>query len=309
MTVTRRAFLVATTSASAAVLIRPPRLLAQAPAPAPAPTPTFKDLRGGVGIFEARGGTIGYHVASDALVVVDTQFPDTAKACLAGLRERSTRRIDVLVNTHHHGDHTAGNGVFREAAAKIVAHARVPELQKAAAERAGTVADQVYADSTFTDAWEQAVGAEKVSARYYGPAHTGGDGVIHFQKANVVHMGDLVFNRRHPVIDRPGGASIANWITLLEKVSAAHGSDTLYIFGHGDPAFGITGAKADLLQQRDYLSALLGAAKKSVSAGQSKDEFSKLAALPGFTDYGSVSPRFTLATVLGIAYDEVTNAK
>ena len=103
-----------------------------APAPAaPPPTETsFDPLRGNVGIFTGRGGTIGMLVTPDAIVVVDTQFADTAKIALGNLKQMNPRQIDVLINTHHHGDHTSGNGVFRPSAARHVAHRNVPALQK-----------------------------------------------------------------------------------------------------------------------------------------------------------------------------------
>ncbi len=306
MALSRRSFLVTSSLAAASALVRPPRLAAQPSQAAQAPPATsFRELRGGVGLFEGRGGTIGYLVTPDALVVVDAQFPDTARLCLEGLRQRSARRIDALINTHHHGDHTAGNGVFREAAARIVAHARVPALQKQAAEQQGTAASQVYADTTFTDVWRLPVGKETVTVRYYGPAHTGGDAVVHFEQANIVHMGDLIFNRRHPVIDRPAGASIRHWASMLEKVAAGHAPDTIYIFGHGREGFGITGTRADLLVQRDYFTALLEATRKAVAAGTPKEAFAKMEGLPGFPDHTALGGRFTFATVLGIAYDEV----
>src|SRR5829696_1734134 len=82
--------------------------LAQTPAaPAPPPTETsFDPLRGSVGIFTGRGGTIGMLVAPDGLAVVDTQFADTAKVALGNLKQMSARQINLLINTHHHGDHT-----------------------------------------------------------------------------------------------------------------------------------------------------------------------------------------------------------
>ena len=74
-----------------------------------------------------------------------------------------------------------------------------------------------------------------MALKYYGPAHTSGDAVVTFEKANVAHVGDLVFNRRHPYIDRPAGASIANWIKVLEGTVADHDGGTIYIFGHAAP--------------------------------------------------------------------------
>jgi len=273
-------------------------------------TPEFRLLRRNVGLFTARGGTIGWLAAPDALAIVDTQFADTASLCLAGLPGRSGRTIDVVLNTHHHGDHTSGNGVFKPVAKTIVAQANVPALQRAAAERAKpqTLEQQVYADTTFAEAWKQELGDEVVTARYFGAAHTNGDAIMLFEKANVVHMGDLVFNRIYPVIDRVSGGSIRHWIVVLEKVAKDYPADVIYIFGHGGEKFGVTGQRADLLVLRDYLSALLEHVQAQVAAGKSKAEISTLENFPGFQDFHEKLPN-RLGSNLGTAYDELTQAK
>ena len=117
----------------------------------------------------------------------------------------TTRKIDFLINTHHHGDHTSGNIVFRPAAAKIVAHRNVPALQKTQAADAKSEAQQAYADTTYDTTWSAKVGSETVSLKYYGPGHTSGDSVVTFQNANIVHMGDLMFYLRNPRVDRAAG--------------------------------------------------------------------------------------------------------
>src|SRR5690606_7231030 len=90
--------------------------------------PVFTPIRRGVGYFTMRGGTIGYLVNGDGVVVVDTQFPEPARAFLEGLNTRSGgRQVDVLLNTHHHGDHTGGNSVFRGVARHVVAHEKAAE--------------------------------------------------------------------------------------------------------------------------------------------------------------------------------------
>jgi len=274
---------------------------------AQAPTVTaFEPLRGGVGLFTGRGGAIGWLVSSDAVVVVDTQFPDTAEACLAGLKERSSRPIDLLINTHHHGDHTGGNAVFKPAVKSIVAHANVPGLQRQAAAQAGTEAAQAYADTTFTETWTMDLGRETVSAAHYGPGHTGGDIVVFFEGANIVHMGDLMFNHRHPFIDRAAGASIRNWISSLEKVMAAHDAETTYIFGHAKDGLPLTGGRSALDEMRNYLSAAVDHVRKGIAGGSSRDEITSLSSLAGFEDYAENPPRLTLAGTLGVAYDELT---
>jgi hypothetical protein len=114
-------------------------------------------------------------------------------------------------------------------------------------------------------------------------------------------MGDLVFNRRHPFIDKPAGASIANWIKTLEDVVKDHGSDTIYIFGHAGQKFAVTGGSADLLYMRDYLAALLEFVRGEMKAGRSRDVIVKITdPLKGFPDHGPLVGR-----VLSAACDEL----
>lgn len=263
-------------------------------------------LRRNVGLFSGRGGTIGWLVNPSGSVVVDSQFPDTASECIAGISERGAAHIDALINSHHHGDHTAGNIAFRDVAKQIVAHENVPDLQRQAAEEGGSGDDQLYADVTFDQEWSAGIGDETVRVRYYGPAHTGGDSVIHFEQADVVHMGDLVFNRLFPFIDRNGGASVPGWISVLESVVDRHSDETLYVFGHGHPDFGVTGGREDVLLQRDFLAAVLETAQRAVAEGQSREEATAPQSLPGFPDYRAPVERMTLGAAIGAAFDELT---
>jgi cyclase len=298
----RRRFLISSSALVVAAASRAPRALGQGAKPAT----RFGELRGGAGIFTGRGGTIGWLVTDEGAVVVDSQFPGTAEACVEGIKRRSRRGIHVLVNTHHHGDHTSGNKIFRPSTKFIVAHANSAEWQQKVAADEKTEPAQAYPDQTFPNVWQLKIGGARVVATYYGFGHTSGDVTVAFEAADVVHMGDLVFNRFHPFIDRPAGASIANWITALERVSREHGADTTYIFGHGKDGFGVTGKRADLLRFRDYLTALLDYTRKQMAAGRSKDAIAKARVLQGFDEYADPDPPdVTLGTALMTAYDEL----
>jgi glyoxylase-like metal-dependent hydrolase (beta-lactamase superfamily II) len=281
---------------------------AQAPAPAP-PATAFRDLRRGVGCFTGQGGTIGYIITPDNTVVVDSQYPATAKICLDGLKSRAAHPIDFLINTHHHEDHTAGNPVMRPAVGRIVAQRGEPALQRKAADQAGTLTAQVFPDTVFTTDWKMVLDQETVSAHFYGPGHTGADIVVLFENANVVHMGDLAWNRFHPFVDRPAGASIANWQKALDRIAGQHTADAIYIFGHGKPEAGITGGRSDLLNFRDYFTAVIDYVQRGVEAGHSKEDIVKLERLRGFEDYVAPSKTINLAQVLGAAYDELTETR
>ena len=306
----RRNFLLTTFGGLAAGLLPRASLLGQPAAPAATPTPAplvpeFGALRRNVGYFTCRGGTIGSLVNADGVAAVDSQFPEPAKLFLDGLPDRKGRKLDLLINSHHHGDHTSGNKVFQPETKMIVAQENVPALQKAAAAVNGNEADQVYASTLFAKEWKTSVGDEVIRTTYFGPAHTNGDCIIHFEKADVVHMGDLVFNRIYPVIDRRAGASIKNWIATLGTVSTMFGKDTIFIFGHGKKEAGVTGGAADLLVLRDYFNALLEFTRHEMKAGKTKEQIMAAEEIPGFPGLRVPKPN-RLATNLDIAFEELS---
>jgi cyclase len=335
---TRRDFLAASAAVTAGALLgRPLHALASPPLRTMQQT-AFTLVRRNVGTFTMRGGTVGWLVNPAGVAVVDTQFPAEAQALLAGLQERSgSRGVDVLLNTHHHGDHTSGNGVFRGVARRVVAHGmadqhmrRAPQPPQQAQPAQQQPAQQqpaqqpppqqqqqqqqtqppppppLYPDTTFTHSWSTEVGDERIVARHHGRAHTSGDAAITFERANVVHMGDLAFHRRHPVVDRAAGASMRNWTRVLEQVVNAHAPDTIYIFGHAGEGLPVTGSSAELLQFRDYLGAVLAFVERHVEAGRSREEILAMRApLAGFEAWGPFG-QAGARDPLTVAYEEVT---
>jgi cyclase len=272
---------------------------------------SIRELRRRVGLFVGPGGTIGCLVTPDSVLVVDSQFPMTAGTCITALRQRTSAAIQTLINTHHHGDHTAGNATFRPAVKQIVQHERCAAAHRVLTQTQGPGAQRGLADVTFTDVWNVAIGDERVSAVHFGAAHTGGDAAVFFERANVIHVGDIVFNRIPPFIDRASGGSIVNWLAVLETVAKRH-ADALFIFGHGKDDMR-TGTVRDVTHFRDYLTAALDHVRKGIAAGRSQSEIAAVSALPGFADhadvvkdYTSPIPLFTLNHVLTIAYQELT---
>lgn len=247
----------------------------------------FLPVRRNVGIFTLRGGTVGTLVNEAGVAVVDSQFAESAEVLVAGLRERAGgRRVDLLVNTHHHGDHVGGNGVLRQVTELRVAHAMAVEHLRNPP--AGNPADEALVpETTFETTWEREIGDETVIARHHGRAHTSGDAVVTFAQANVAHMGDLMFHRRHPVVDGPAGATLRGWMEVLERTVETHARDTVYIFGHAGAGFPVTGSFTDLLRFRDYLDAVLVAVDRAIRAGEDRAAFIVAGpTLEGFEDFG-----------------------
>lgn len=262
----------------------------------------FKPLRNDFGIFTEQGGTIGWLNGSSGFVVVDAQFPNSAPHAIDELKKLGNKPFKYLLNTHHHGDHTAGNIAFKGLAEHVVAHQNSLVNQKIAAEKAKNTDQQLFPDSTFGKGWKAPVGKEKISAYYYGSGHTNGDAIYHFENANIAHLGDLVFNRRYPYIDKENGAHIGNWIKALDQIQNQFDSDTLFVWGHSLDPEKVTGNKADIKAFRNYLDSLLTYVGGEIKSGKSKEEILKAVSIPGAPEWQGEG----IVRSLTAAYQELT---
>lgn len=263
-------------------------------------------LRKNVGFFTDRGGTIGWLVNEEGIVVIDSQFPESAQKLITELKEKGSQPIEFLINTHHHGDHTGGNIAFKGVAKHALAHENSKANQKRVAAERNTEDNQWYPDMMFKEKWTHKIGDEIVSCSYHGRGHTNGDIITHFENANIAHMGDLVFNRRFPYIDKSSGAHIENWISILDETVKKFDDDVIFIFGHAGEGYEVTGSKEDIKAFANYLEQMLMEVEKSISAGKTLDEIKEeikgIAGAPEWTGNG-------IHRSLEAAYTELTEKK
>ena len=265
---------------------------------------SLKMLRNDVGIFTERGGTIGFYLSKDGPLVIDTQFPDTVVHLIDEINKKTEIPIGILLNTHHHGDHTSGNIAFRNIVKQVVAHENSLANQKAVAEKQKTTEKQFFPNQTFEKELKLKTGNEKITGHYFGAAHTNGDAIYHFEHANIMHVGDLMFNKRHPRVDKSAGASIQNWIKVLDKIQKEGDKDTLYIFGHSLKAGEETGTAEDLKKFQDYLNKVLRFAEGEYKKGVTKEEFIKNTAIPGISEWTGGGIEWTLTAAFEEASEE-----
>ena len=219
-------------------------------------------LRNDVGIFEERGGTIAFLLSKKGVVFVDSQFPDQSKHLLDELKKRGEKEFKGIV------DH-------------VMAHENSLINQQKTAVINKSEDKQLYPDLTYTDTWQKRYRPDIVSLHYYGAGHTNGDSFVHFEHANIVHCGDLVFNRRHPFVDRTAGANMKSWMEVLNKALAKFDKETMYVFGHAGAGYKVTGTADDLNQFRDYLGNVLKFVEGEIKAGKTKEEVLKTTIIPG----------------------------
>jgi len=242
-------------------------------------------LTDNIGIFTERGGTIAFHFSKEGIIVVDAQFPDTAQHLIDELKKRNDQPFHLLINTHHHGDHTAGNIAFKDLVTRVLAHENSLINQKRVAVANKTEEKQLYPNQTFGKVWEENAGKEKIGLYYYGAAHTNGDAIIHFKHANIAHMGDLVFNRRHPFVDRSAGANIQSWINVLDSAMKKFDKKTIFVCGHSGTGYDVKGQKDMLLAFHDYLGNVIKFVGDEMKAGKTKEEILKATEIPGSPEW------------------------
>jgi len=186
----------------------------------------------------------------------------------------------------------------------VLAHENSLANQKRVAEANKTEDKQLYPNQTFGKEWNEDIGNEKVALYYYGAAHTNGDAVIHLKHANIVHVGDLVFNRRHPFVDRNAGANMQSWIKVLDATLKKFDNKTVFVCGHSGKNYDVTGSKDMLLSFQDYLGNVLKLVESEIKAGKSKEEILKATEIPGSPEWKGDG----IERPLTAAYEELTSA-
>ena len=258
-----------------------------------------------IGIFTEKGGTIAFLLAKNGIVVVDSQFAEQSQHLIDELKKKNSNPFRLLINTHHHRDHTSGNISFKGIVGHVLAHENSLANQKTVAVAQKIEDVQLYPDQTFGTVWCDKESRQEICLYYFGPAHTNGDAVIHFSDGNIAHMGDLLFNRMHPFVDRSAGASMKSWIDVLDKTAKKFDKKTTYVFGHAAEGYKVTGTQEDLQAFGDYLGSVLQFVETEIKAGKSKDEVLKTTSLPFETQWKGGE----LQRPLTAAYEELTMTK
>ncbi|HEY9117408.1 MAG TPA: MBL fold metallo-hydrolase, partial [Roseivirga sp.] len=175
---------------------------------------------------------------------------------------------------------------FKGLVNKVMAHENSMKNQKRVAEASNSLDNQLLPDTTYSKGkLREKVGKERIALHYFGPGHTNGDSFVHFENANIVHTGDLVFNRRVPYIDTSAGANITSWQEVLEKAYNTFDDDTLFVFGHSGEGYEIKGTRADLKPFQNYLSKVLEYVKNGQAAGKTKEQLAETNEIPGAPDW------------------------
>ena len=211
--------------------------------------------------------------SDSGVLLIDAQSTKRVVALDSAVRRISSRPVRMVINTHYHGDHTEGNAFYRSRGAEVVAHRSV-RLQ-GSKDTVITSWDNWHRTPLaalsiptreFDDSLSFDFGAERVTVLHAPRAHTDGDAIIWFARANVLHIGDIFEVGAPPFIDWWVGGSLAGMIRAVDRVLAMVNDQTAIVPGHG-----VVSTRADLARYRTMMATIGARVDSAIAAGTSVD--------------------------------------
>jgi cyclase len=213
---------------------------------------------------DGAGGRIGVLTGPDGIFMVDAQYLQIGDKVLAAIRRIDPGPIRFLVNTHIHGDHTAGNATFVKLGAVLFAR---EELREGMARQPGDPARLPVVTYGMGDPVRFRMNGETVELIPVRAAHTGGDTMVRFVNANVIMIGDFYRNFGYPFIDTANGGSLKGALDGLELVMKIAGPDTRLVPGHGTYI-----KRTDIIPYRDMILGVQTRVQQLIAQGKTLQE-------------------------------------
>jgi cyclase len=235
-------------------------------------------VTGGISMIEGAngfaGGNVAVSVGDDGVFIIDDEIEPMTAKLKAALGALSKKPVRFVVNTHWHMDHTGNNPALAAAGAVIIAQENVRKrLSVDAVLHLGTQEMKIKAQPaaalpviTFADDVTLHVNGDDVHVIHVAPAHTDGDAIVHFTKANVIHTGDTVTSG-YPIVDVDSGGQFEGFIAAADKILSLADDHTKIIPGHG-PLM----TKADVVAYRQMLIEVRDKVGKLIAGKKSTDE-------------------------------------
>jgi len=224
-------------------------------------------------LLSGPGGNVVVLHGSDGLVVVDTFVAPAWPRLQESLKGLGGGPVKFVINTHWHFDHTDNNASFRAGGATLLAHENTKLRMTQPHHLAVLEFDFPPSPATalpqrvFKEGYKLEANGEKLAVTHVPPAHTDTDVGVRFEKANVLHTGDVFFNGFYPYIDGSTGGRVDGVVEATGRLLSLADADTKVVPGHGP-----LGTKADLAKYRDMVATAADRVRKLKASGKSVDE-------------------------------------
>ena len=180
----------------------------------PAATPLRVEMvKTGLFLISGGGSNSVLRLSANGLIIVDGKAPGGYEALLTQAKKISDQPIRILINTDHHGDHTATNADFLEDGTNIIAQQNAGKNLSTYNSAAGKVTPPT---KTYDREFTIRLGGIETQLLHFGNAHTNGDTVVYFPNLKAVAVGDLFAAVPDP--DYAAGGSLVEWVPVLDQI-------------------------------------------------------------------------------------------
>ena len=292
---------------------------------AAAPAIETIQIRPSVYVIFGAGGNVVMHAGEDGVILVDSGSDAAADQVAAEIRKITDDPIRLIINTSANVDHVGGNDRLASEGATIN-----PNAFNAGAENAAVVAHEnvlnrmsapTGQESPFPiGTWPTETYIARIKSMYLNDegiqvmhqpaAHSDGDSIVFFRRADVIATGDIFDLRQFPVINAAAGGTVQGELDALNRlldlaipaVPLLHKPGRTYLVpGHGRIA-----DHADLVEYRDMVTVIRDRIRSMVDGGLTLAQVKAENPTLGYrARYGSDTGPWTTDMFVEVIYNEL----
>ena len=282
-------------------------------------------IRPNVYVIFGAGSNITAHVGEHGVILVDAGSAAATDRVLQAVRKISDRPIRLIIDTSADADHVGGNGALAKAGlainpdsfsdeefAGVLSHENVLARMNEPVGNEARYPSEALPTETYTSRVRSMyVNGDAVQVMQMTGAHSDGDSVVLFRRADVIATGDIVDLRHFPVIDPKSGGSIAGELEALNRLLeltvpsmpfVLNDNRTLLVPGHG-----YVSDYAELTEYRDMVTVIRDNIQELAKKGMTLEQVKAANPTAGYRNrYGTDRGAWTTDMFVEAIYNELT---
>ncbi|MGZ3274523.1 MAG: MBL fold metallo-hydrolase [Caulobacteraceae bacterium] len=256
--------------ACSAALAQAPAAGGAPPANRPPPPPMkIEKIKPDLYFITGGGGNSELRVTKDGALLVDSKLlTDKDYGDLLKLIEGvSPKPVKIVVNTHHHADHTGNNEKFIAAGAQVIGQENIPKIFE---HYTSQLAPHTPASPNvlYKDKKDVKLGGVDVKLYHFSAGHTGGDTIVYFPKDKAIAFGDLLVEA--PTVPNYDAGNGQGSLLGFQK-ELAEGLKLKWDVafpGHGDKPM----TRDEVVEYKKKIDQLISRVRDAIRAGVAKDK-------------------------------------